>query len=237
VIGVFLRDLRWRLLTVLAAGLLLYSQEPAFHQHEEVDPNAIALGPLGISATLSHFAAISMVVLLAGFVSTERRDGYTRINFSHPTSPLSYYGLRWGLAYVLSWALSAFFLAVGQLVAWGEFRGGLAGLLLPTLSALIAGGLMAFFSVVLPRGDAWVVFLLLLVPVLFPQLLTLGLAGLSTGANRALTLVLPPQNALADVWDGLLLGALPWAAVVYAAAYGTLFLGAAALILQRREWP
>jgi hypothetical protein len=221
----------------VAAALLFYSQEPGFHQHEGVDPNAIALGPLGVSATLSHFAAISMIILLAGFVSTERREGYTRINFSHPTSPLAYYGLRWVLAYFLSLAFALAFLVLGQVAGWGEFRGGLAGMVLPAISALIAGGLMAFFSVTLPRGDAWIVFLLLLAPVLFPQILSLGLSGLSPGATRAITTILPPQNALSDIWNGLLLGSFPAGAAAYAVAYGILFLGAAVLILRLREWP
>jgi hypothetical protein len=236
-ISVFLKDLRWRMALVVLAALLFYSQEPGFHQHEGVDPDAVALGPLGVSATLSHFAALSMIILLAGFVSGERREGITRINFSHPTSPLAYYGLKWGLAYVLSLSFALAFLLFGQIAAWGEFRGGASGMILPVLSALISGGLMAFFSVTLPRGDAWIVFLLLLAPVLFPQLLSLGLSGISPQTAQVILTLLPPQNALSDVWNGLLLGDVPLDAVLFPAAYGLVFLVAAIVILRLREWP
>ena len=236
-ISIFLEDLRWRLALVLLAALLFYSQEPGFHQHEGVDSAAVALGPLGVSATLSHFAALSMIILLAGFISTDRREGYSRINFSHPTSPLAFYGVKWLLAYVLTLSFALAFLVLGQLAAWGEFRGGMAGMMLPALSALVSGGLIAFFSVTLPRGDAWIVFLLLLAPVLFPQLLSLGLSGLSPGVSRLVLTALPPQNALSDVWNGLLLGEVPTSAVLYPAAYGSAFLGVAILILRLREWP
>lgn len=96
---------------------------------------------------------------------------------------------------------------------------------------------MAFFSVTLPRGDAWIVFLLLLAPVLFPQLLSLGLSGISPQTAQVILTLLPPQNALSDVWNGLLLGDVPLDAVLFPAAYGLVFLVAAIVILRLREWP
>jgi hypothetical protein len=235
-IVVLLRDLRWRLVLLVGVSLVMFALEPGFHQHEGFDPVAVALGPLGVSATLSYLAGISMMVLLAGLVSDDRRDGHTRLFFSHPTSPLAYYGLRWAMAYVIAVTGAALFLVVGQIVAWGALLGGWSGLVLPLLSALVYGGLLAFFSVLLPRGDAGVVFLLFL-PTFFPQLLAVGLAGVSPTVRQLIMLVLPPQGALQQVWEGLLIGSFAWGAAAFAAAYGLLFLAAAAVGLELREWP
>jgi hypothetical protein len=236
VIAIILRDLRWRMAIVAFMAVVLYFLEPGFHQHEEFTLEAVALGPLGISATLAYLAGLAMIVLLGGFIAGDRRQGYSRLYFSHPTSPLGYYGLRWGIAYALSLFGAAAFLLIGQLIAWGTFHGGWRGMLLPALSALVYGGLVAFFSVVLPRGDTWVVFLLFL-PTFFPQVLSTGLAGAGPAFRQAILALLPPHGALQDVWDGLLLGSTAWWGIAMAAGYGALFLGAAALILRLREWP
>lgn len=235
-IAVILHDLRWRILVVGIVTLLFYLLEPGFHQHEEFDVTAVALGPLGISATLANLAGLSMIVLLAGMVSTDRREGYSRLLLAQPTSPLAYYGLRWGVAYAVSLGAAVLLFVVGQVIAWGEFRGGWAGLVLPVLSALVYGSLIAFFSVVLNRGDAWVVFLLIL-PTFVPDLLNLALQAMAPSARRVIAFLLPPQTALQDIWEGLLLESFGWGAVAFAAAYGLVFLFAGATILRLREWP
>ena len=235
-IGVILRDLRWRLGILMLIALVLFFLEPGFHQHEEFTLDAVALGPFGISSTLAYFAGLSMIVLLAGLVSGDRREGYTRLFFAHSTSPLAYYGLRWGIAYLIALTGATLFLVFGQIIAWGGVLGGWGGLLLPALSALIYGGLMAFFSVALPRGDAWIVFLLFL-PTFFPQILSLGLANASPALRQTALMILPPHGALQDVWEGLLIGSTAWWGVVTAAGYGALLLLAAGLILKLREWP
>jgi hypothetical protein len=235
-IRILLRDLRWRLVLLIGVALVLYALEPGFHQHDGFSTDAVALGPLGVSATLSYFAAISMIVLLGGFLSGDRREGYTRLFFAHPTSPLGYYGLRWGTAYALALSGAVLFLVVGQLVAWGGIFGGWRGLLLPLISAAIYGGLMAFLSVVLPRGDAWVAFLLLL-PTFIPQLLTGLVTPLPAFLRPVVYALLPPQGALTQIWEGILLGIPAWGAIVFACLYGATFLIAAVLILRVREWP
>jgi hypothetical protein len=235
-IAILLRDLRWRAAALVLIATVLYALEPGFHQHDEFSLEAVALGPLGISAALSHFAGLSMIVLLAGFISTDRREGYTRMYFAQPTSPIAYYGLRWLLAYVISIGGAALFLVLGQLIAWGGFFGGWRGLVLPALSALVYGGLIAFFSVTLRRGDAWVTFLLLL-PTFLPDLLSLGLSGASLPTRQAVMFILPPQNSLAEIWEGLMLDSFAWFAAGHAFVYGTLLLGASAIILALREWP
>ncbi len=235
-IAVLLQDLRWRFIPIAALCIVLYFLEVGFHQHEEFTLDAVALGPLGVSATLAYLAGLTMIILLAGFMSSDRRNGYTRLYFSHPTRPLAFYGLRWLLACLISIAVATLFLVVGQLIAWGGLYGGWRGLLMPVLSALIYGGLMAFFSAILPRGDAWVVFLLFL-PTFFPQVLSLGLANASPAVRQAILALLPPHGALQDVWEGILLGETAWWGIGVAAGYGLLFLGAAALITHIREWP
>ena len=238
-IPILLRDLRWRLLLLLLLAALMYRLEPAFHQHgQEIDPEqALGLSPAGVSATLSYFAGLAMIVLLAGFVSTDRREGYSRLFFAHPTRPISLYALRWGLALLLALAGAALFLVLGQVLAWGEFRGGWAGLLLALASAVVYGGLMAFLSAALPRGDAWTAFLLFAFPTFFPQLLELVLAGLPAAMRQLLIFLLPPQGALQVVWQGLLDGVVVWPGMAFALGYGAVWLAAAALLVQLRELP
>jgi hypothetical protein len=235
-IAILLRDLRWRILVVLLIATLLYFLEPGFHQHGEVDPElAQELGPIGVSATLAYLAGLAMIVLLAGFVSTDRREGYARMYFSHPTSPLAYYALRWALAFAVAISAALAFLLVGQMLAWGEVRGGGSGLLLAVLAACVYGGLMAFLSVALRRGDAWIAFLLFL-PTFFPDLLRLLQATISPGAYRTLLFVLPPQSALQDVYQGLLLDDLAWGSVAFVLGYSAVWLVAGILLLRLKEW-
>ena len=235
-IGIILHDLRWRLLSLLGLLGLFYAFEPGFHQHGAVGEPTVALGPLGVSATLSYLAGLTMIVLLGGFVSTDRREGYGRIIFSHPTSPLAYYGLRWGIAYLVALAAATIFLTVGQILAWGGFQGGWSGLILPLVSALVYGALLAFLSVLLPRGDAWITVLLIIVPAFAPELIAATLSFLPPALRQGLLLLLPPQGAFQRIYEGLLLDSFSWSGVAFASAYGLAFLAAAALILRVREW-
>lgn len=237
-IPVLLRDLAPRLLLVALAGVVFYLLEPAFHQHGPVPPEAAAqLGPLGVSGTLANLAGLAMLILLAGFVSADRRHGYYRIFFSHPTRPLAFYALRWALAFLLALLSAGVFLVVGQLAAWGELRGGGSGLLLALLSALVYGGLLAFFSVALPRGDAWTVAFLYLFTIVWLQALSLGAEPLTAPVRQLLIFLLPPQTALNDVFGALIAGGMNWGAAAFVAGYGLFWLVAAALLLRLREWP
>lgn len=236
-IPIILHDLRWRLLALVALAWLLYLLEPGFHQHGELPPDeAVALGAVGVSATLSYFAGLAMIVLLAGFVSGDRREGYSRIFFSHPTRPLAFYAVRWVVALAIAITGAALFLIVGQMVAWGEIRGGWSGLLLALVSAIVYGGLMAFLSTTLPRGDTLVA-LLLFLPTFVPQLLSFGLASLPPAPRQVALLVMPPHGALQVIWQGLLASSVAWGAVAFAAGYGLLWLFGAAAVLHFRDWP
>lgn len=233
-IEVMLRDLRPRILLVALLCLLLYFLEPAFHQHGAVDPQfAGDAGPLGVSATLAYLSALAMILLLAGFVSTDFREGYASIHFSHPTSPLAFYGLRWTLALGLTLTAALLFLVAGQLLAWGEVRGGGSGLLLALLAALVYGGLMAFFSTVLRGGEGWVVFALFL-PTPLPPILTWLENTLPPLLHAVVLFLLPPQHALQEVYRGIILGMVNWPAAAYAAGYGLFWLALAAMLLRLR---
>jgi hypothetical protein len=242
VIPVLLRDMLPRLLIVGLAALLFYMLDPAFHQHDapvgdplvDIPPE---LGPLGIAATLANLAGLAMLILLAGFVSHDRRRGYYRIYFSQPVHPLAFYGLRWGLAFALALLSAAVFLVVGQWAAWGELRGGGEGLLLAALSALVYGGVIAFLSVALPRGDAWVAVIVYLFTFFWIQVLALGAQPLTAPLRQAITFVLPPQMALQDIYGALLAGTTAWTAVAFVIGYGVFWLVAAGLLLRVREWP
>jgi hypothetical protein len=235
-IPVIVKELRWRFVLLLAVAGILYVYEPAFHQHEGRDPGAVALGPLGISSTTAHLASMAMIILLGGFISADRRAGHTRLFFAQPLAPITYYGTRWLVAYIISLGSAVLFLVLGQLIAWGQFEGGFSGLILPAVTALIYGGLIAFFSVVLNKGDTWTVFLLFL-PTLIPEILSLGLSRVHVVLRQVLLLLMPPNGALQRLWEGMLLGTFSPGALIYATIYGLAFLGAAALILRQREWP
>jgi hypothetical protein len=241
-IPILLRDLAPRLILVTLAALFFYALEPAFHQHQvpadelfgAVEPE---FGPAGLAASLANLAGLSMLILLGGFVSNDRRRGYYRIYFSHPTSPLAFYGLRWSLAFGLSLFAATVFLVVGQLVAWGGLRGGGSGLLLALLSALAYGGLIAFLSVVLPRGDAWVAVIVYLFTFFWLQVLAVGAEPFTASIRGAISFVLPPQTAMQDVYSALLLGQWDWGASAFVVGYGVVWLILAALVLRVREWP
>jgi len=241
-IPILLRDMLPRLLIVGLAALMFYMLEPAFHAHEfpggdplvEIPPE---LGPLGMSATLANLAGLSMLILLAGFVSNDRRRGYYRLYLSHPVHPLALYGVRWALAFGLSMLAAALLLVVGQWAAWGELRGGGEGLLLAALAAFVYGGLIAFLSVALPRGDAWVAVIVYFFTFFWIQILSLGAEPLIRPVRQAITFVLPPQIAMQDVYGALLTGTTAWGAVAFVVGYAVFWLAAAALLLRVREWP
>jgi hypothetical protein len=236
-IPIILRDLRWRMAVLLLLAWVMFMLEPGFHQHGALPPGeAIGLSAVGISATLSYFAGLSMIILLGGFISTDRREGYTRIFFSSPTRPLAFYGLRWIVALMIALTGAALFLVIGQVIAWGEFRGGFSGLLLALVSALVYGGLMAFLSATLPRGDGWIAFLMIL-PTFIPQIFSYGLAGLPPFVRQVVQVVMPPHGALQVIWQGLLEGTLAWGAIGFATGYAAFWLIGAIAILRVREMP
>lgn len=237
-IRMFLRDWVPRLGLVALAGWGFYLLEPAFHQHGPAPAGLAAeLGPAGVAATLANLAGLAMVILLAGFVSADRRRGFYRILFSHPVRPLALYGVKWGVALLLALLAAALFLVFGQLAAWGEWRGGTAGMGLALLSALVYGGLMAFLSVTLPRGDAAVAVALFVFTFFWLGALGLGAEPFAAPIRQALTLLLPPQTALQDVYEALRDGRTAWGAAAFAAGYGAFWLVAAAVLLRVREWP
>ena len=233
-IAVLLRDLAPRLLFIALAMLEFYRRELDLQHHAEELPPEM-LSPAGIAATLSYVSGLAVIVLLAGFVSTDRRRGYAEIYFSHPTRPLALYGLRWLLAVGLALGAALLFLVLWQLGALGGFRGGWHGLSLALLSALVYGGLMAFFSVLLRRGDVWVG-LLAFFPALSPGILVFLQQVMSARGYQLLLFLLPPQWAFQDVYAWIVGGAPAWGAAAYAAGYGLFWLGAAAALLAVREW-
>jgi hypothetical protein len=236
-IPIILADLVRRLPLAVLAAVALYLVEPAFHQHGPVDPEmGPHLGALGVSATLANLAALSMLVLLAGFISGDRRGGRFRSYLSHPVSPLALYGLRWLLAAMLTLIVCAGFLVIGQLVAWGEYRGGGSGLWLAAISVVVYGGLLAFLSALLPRGDAWTALGAYFATYLWLTLLAVGAEPLTPGFRQLITLILPPQTAMQDVYEGMVGGWAAWGAAGFSLGYGVVMLIGAGVVLRLREW-
>jgi hypothetical protein len=242
-IPLILHQLRWRLLVVLAICGVFYLIEPSFHVHvDDAADAANAIPPGEIAFTLANLAGASMLVLLAGFVAADRRRGYYRIHFSHPTRPLAFYALRWGVAYALTLAVAAAFFVVSQLAAWGEMRAGADALVQPALFALIYGGLVAFASVAFPRGDSLIVLAVYWATALWQGFLSFFAETgvdppLSPLARQAVSFVLPPHLALRDFYETARAGQAAWDAAAFAGGYGLFWLAAAALLLWSREWP
>lgn len=238
-IPILLRGMIPRVLMVALLCVAFFFLEPGFHSHETVVPEEfrLDLGALGLAASLANLAGLSMLVLLGGFVSNDRRQGYYRLYFSHPTRPIAFYALRWMLGLVLAMAAAAAFLVLGQLAGWGRFEGGWGGLYLALLSAVAYGGMIAFLSVVLARGDAWVALVLFLFNYFWLQAVALGVQPLPGWLNDAVSILLPPQLALSDVYDGLIRGEIVWGASAFAAGYGVFWLLVAGLLLRLRDWP
>jgi hypothetical protein len=240
VIPILLRRMAPRLVMVVLAGGLFYLLEPGFHQHagEVVSEEfQLDLGYLGISASLANLSAVSMVLLFGGAISGDRRQGYYRMYFSHPTRPLAFYGLRWVLSLLLAVAASAVFLVVGQVAAWGRFEGGWSGLWLALLAAIAYGGIIAFLATLSIRGDVWLMLVLFFLTYSWFYAVNLGVEPFAPLVNDAISLLLPPQIALDDVRDGLLRSEIAWGASAFVAGYGLFWLLIAGLMLKLREWP
>lgn len=235
-IEIVLRDMRWRLILVLLAWLLFFVSEVNIQREAVVA--AGELGPAGLAAPAAYLAGISMIILLAGFISADRREGYYRLIFAHPTRPLALYGLRLAVAYALSLgAALTLFLAL-QAYLWGGVRGGAIALLLPALTALMYGGLMAFLSSALRSGDAVAALVFFLPTLLPPALLEIATGYLGRVAGQIVLLVLPPQTtALTTLYQGILLGEVAWAGALFVAGYALVWFMLALLLLRLREWP
>jgi hypothetical protein len=236
-------QLRWRLLVVALLGVGFYLLEPGFHLHAgETDLAPTVADPRGIAFTLANLAGASMLILLAGFVSGDRREGYYRIYFSHPTRPLAYYAMRWAIAYALSLTAAAVFLVLGQLLAWGELRVGIGAMVQPALFALVYGGLVAFFSTLLSRGDSLAALGVFVLTSAWEYALAafaeLGSQPpLGAGVRQGLSFILPPHLALRDAFEAVQAGTSPVASLAFAAGYGLFWLAVAGLLLWSREWP
>ncbi|HET7463566.1 MAG TPA: hypothetical protein VFJ82_20095 [Longimicrobium sp.] len=237
-------QMRWRLLIVAVIAVFFYIEEPGFHLSATL-PNDLSTevsDPRGLAFTLANLAGLSMLVLLFDFVAGDRRRGYYRMYFSHPTRPLAFYAVRWGVGYALSLLVAALFLVGGQLLAWGELRAGAGAMVQPALFALIYGGLTAFFSVLVPLGDSLLALLVFWLTEMWQQVLAIfaelgSQPPLSPVLRQAISFVLPPHLALRDVFEAAQAGTSPWGAIAFAAGYGLFWLALAALLLWSREWP
>ena len=239
-IPLLLRQMRWRLAAVAVAAWALYLLEPGFHQHgpAPADPfEAALLAPEALSYTLANLAGLTMLILLAGFIADDRRRGYYRLYFSHPTRPLSFYALRWLLAFAVAMAAAFLFQVVGQLAAWGEVRVGPRVLIHPFLFAIVYGGLVAFLSAALPRADAWVALALFFFTDFWLSDAVQLMQPFTPGVRRLLSFLLPPHVALTEVYLGIVAQQVAWGAALYAAGYGLFWMILAGVLVSAREWP
>lgn len=238
-IPVLLRQLRWRIAALVVAGFLFYIGDPALHEHaEEVTDVADLLEPFGISFTIANLATVGMVMLLAGFIAADRRRGYYRLTFSHPTRPLAFYGLRWIMSLFLAMGAASLFWLFAQLAAWGKVQVGPSFLLQGLLLAVIYGGLTAFFSALVPRGDGFLAVMLFFLTDFWLNLVQASpVQPFTPGVRTAISFILPPHSAVSDVYTALLSGSVAWGAVAFALGYGLFWMVLAGLLVKYREWP
>lgn len=238
-IPVLLRQLRWRLLALVFAAWVFYLIEPGLHMHD-AEPTSVdeVLQPTGISFSAANLAALGAVVLLTGFIAADRRHGYYRIHFSHPTRPLALYGLRWAMGVALAVASAAAFFVLAQGAAWGEMRVHAGFLLHAAALAVVYAGVTAFFSAALPKGDGAAAVGLYFVTSFWLEVTTQWpISPVADGVRRVVSFVLPPHSAASDVYSAMLLGQVNGAALAFCAGYGLFWLGVAGLLVQLREWP
>ena len=239
-IAVLLRQLRWRIAALVAAAFLFYLGDPALHEHVEESPGDVAdlLEPFGISFTIANLATIGMVVMLAGFIAADRRRGYYRLTFSHPTRPLAFYALRWAVSLAMAMLVAAGFWLFAQLGAWGKVQVGPAFLFHGLLLAVVYGGLTAFFSALVPRGDGFLAVMAFLLTDFWLNLVQASpVQPFTPGVRGAISFLLPPHSAVSDVYNALLSGTVAWGAAAYALGYGLFWLVVAGLLVKYREWP
>lgn len=236
---VLFRQLRPRIVALLFIGCLFYIAEPAFHSHD-VEPTSIEeiLAPTLISMSAANYAGLAVTILLAGFIANDRRRGYYRLQFSHPTRPLAFYALRVILSLAIATALAVLFLVVGQLVAWSEVRVGLQFTAQAFTFAVIYAGIAAFFSALLQKGDLAATVAVFFVTAFWIEAVQTWVdQPFTPGARRLITFVLPPHTAATEVYNGLIAGGVAWGAAAYALGYGLFWLILAGLLVKYREWP
>jgi hypothetical protein len=231
----------WRRIPVLiGVAFVFYLLEPGFHNHELPAGTGLndLTNPAGLTFTLSNLAALCMVVLLAGFISGDRRHGYYRLLLSQPVDPLAMYAVRWVLAYGISMVMTAAFMVLGQLAAWSGLRVGAESLVQPFIFAAIYGAIVAFLSALLPRWDAPLAVALYFASDIWAWLVRdLGAEPFTPFIRQVITFALPPHGALEAIYEGMLSGAVAWSAVAYACGYALFFLLVSAALLRLREWP
>jgi hypothetical protein len=238
-IPVLLRQLRPRIVALLFIGCMFYLAEPAFHSHD-VEPTSIEeiLAPTLISLSAANYAGLAVTILLAGFIGNDRRRGYYRLQFSHPTRPLAFYALRWALSLAIAMSLAMLFLMLGQLVAWGEVRVGLQFTAQAFTFAMIYAGIAAFFSALLEKGDLAATVAIFFVAAFWIEAVQSWTnQPFTPGLRRLISFILPPHTAATDVYNALLSGGVAWGAAAYALGYGLFWLILAGLLVKYREWP
>lgn len=240
-ITLYLWQLRWRMLILPFICLAFYLIEPSFHAHA-APGSADYVAPDEMAFTMANVAALCMLVLLTDFVSGDRRRGFYRIYFAHPTRPLAFYAVRWLVAYAVTMAVIVLFFVTTQLAAWGELRAGAGTLVQPALFALVYGALVAFFSVCLPIMDGLVAFMCYWATVIWNWWLDIfdqtGLeAPIPHLVRQGVSFILPPHLALNDAYTQAHAGLSPWAPVSFVIGYALFWLAAAGLLLWSREWP
>jgi hypothetical protein len=201
----------------------------------EVGGAPLASAFLLLGWVIGRFPLIAVLVLTAGVFSRDRSEGWARLYYTRPISPLVFYARRFGLLMLLAFAWSALLMPAFDAILLGSWAG-------PTTLVLIAAYVLAYGSLaallsVWTRHDAWVALLLAILAIVWHGLRAGGvLVGTPPGTAEVISVVLPPHGALFAIETAFAeMRAVPTDALVYVALYSMLMLVLAGISLVRRD--
>jgi len=183
---------------------------------------------------LGRFPLIAALALVAGLFSDDRATGHARLLTVRGVSPLAVYGTRFTALLGVSFLLSAAVMPAFDLIMLGTWAGP-ATLVLIAAEVLVYGSLAALLSL-WTRVDAWLALLVALAALAWNGLDHAGRLPHWPGLTHAITLILPPQAALAAL-EGAFANVqpIPWDAFLFCVGYSAVLMIVAGLVLRRRE--
>ena len=184
---------------------------------------------------LGRFPLIATLVLLAGFIADDRRDGYLREYAVRPVSLVRVYGVRWAALTAVAFVMSIVLMPLFDLLMLGK-TAGFAYVPLILAYVVAYGGLTALLSV-WTRGDAWFALLIAIFALVWNALLGAGtLRGAPPGVAQVITFLVPPQSELLRLEGAFAtIQPIPWDAFGIVCMYGVLALALAGVSLALRE--
>jgi hypothetical protein len=184
---------------------------------------------------LGRYPIIAAIVLTAGWFSTDRALGYTRLYAVRPISLLRFYGIRLLVLLGLAFGLSALLMPSFDAIMLGQWTGSSMFVLI-VCYVLLYGGLVAFLSL-FTRADGWIALGLGVAAMIWDAMRRSGtLASAPAPLRQVISFILPPQGSLFRIETALGdFKPMPWVDVGYVIGYSLVLLLAAAVFIVDRE--